>query len=280
MTQKSARARSSKSSDRVPFLKWTGGKRWLVSQIECLLPGQFNRYIEPFVGGGALFFHLRPWPASLSDINAELINAYQQVRDNVEEVIARLSRLQICPNLYSKIRGTSAPLPLAKAVRFLYLNRTAFNGIYRVNREGDFNVPFGCKTGTILCDETQLRNASRTLQNRQLMVADFAEVIKRAEAGDLVYADPPYTTKHDNNGFRRYNEVIFSWKDQERLAECCRQAVERGVHVIVSNANHRPLIQLYDGFCVKRVARHSSISGDTTGRCEVTECLIYHVSGA
>jgi DNA adenine methylase len=280
MTQKSARARSSKSSDRVPFLKWTGGKRWLASQIQSIFPAHFNRYIEPFLGGGALFFHLRPWPATLSDINAELINAYQQVRDDVEQVIARLSRLEICPKLFAKTRAASARLPLTRAVRFLYLNRTAFNGIYRVNRDGNFNVPYGCKPGTILCDEALLRSAFAALQNRQLLIADFAEAIERAQAGDLVYADPPYTTKHNNNGFRRYNEVIFSWKDQERLAECCRRAVERGVHVIVSNANHGPLIRLYDGFCVKRLARHSLISGDATGRCEVTECLMYHLNNA
>src|SRR2546421_490347 len=122
---------SSKTVVHTPFLKWTGGKRWLVSQIGSILPRHFNRYIEPFLGGGALFFHLRPWPASLSDINAELINVYQQVRDNVEEVIARLSRLEICPNLYAKTRATSARLSITKAVRLLYLNRTAFNGIYR-----------------------------------------------------------------------------------------------------------------------------------------------------
>jgi DNA adenine methylase len=279
MNQKPVPLGLSKTAERVPFLKWTGGKRWLRSHIDSILPTRFNRYIEPFLGGGALFFHLRPWPASLSDINGELINAYQQVRDNVEEIIARLSQFNICPAFYAKLRATSARLPVTKAVRFLYLNRTAFNGIYRVNRDGDFNVPYGCKPGTILCDQALLRSASGALQNRQLLVADFAEAIRRAQPGDLVYADPPYTTKHNNNGFRRYNEIIFSWRDQERLAECCRQAVERGVHVIVSNANHRPVIRLYDGFCVKRVSRQSLISGDLNSRCEITEALIYHVTG-
>lgn len=260
-----------------PFLKWTGGKRWLISEIQSIIPLQYNRYIEPFLGGGALFFHLHPWPALLSDVNAELITTYRQVRDNVEAVIARLSRLEICPDLYRDIRSRKCRLPLTRAVRFLYLNRTAFNGIYRVNQQGEFNTPFGCKPGTVVCEKDLLRNTSRALQNRRLSVLDFEKAINQASAGDLIYADPPYTTKHNNNGFRRYNEVLFSWKDQERLAECCSRAFRRGAHVIVSNACHDPLIKLYTGFCIKRISRQSLISGPTEGRCEITECLMYRV---
>jgi DNA adenine methylase len=258
-----------------PFLKWTGGKRWLLSEIDSVLPKGFKRYIEPFLGGGAVFFHLRPWPASLFDINAELVNTYQQVRDNVEEIIRHLSRLKICRKVYEEMRSKVPPDHLTRAVRFLYLNRTAFNGIYRVNRRGEFNVPFGCKPGTILCDGVLLRNASRALKNRRLAVCDFEEAIDRAVPGDLVYADPPYTTKHNNNSFRRYNEVLFSWSDQERLAECLRRAARRGVQVILSSADHGPLLDLYKGFVVKRLMRHSLISGPIKGRGEITESLIY-----
>ncbi|MEE9296123.1 MAG: Dam family site-specific DNA-(adenine-N6)-methyltransferase [Phycisphaerae bacterium] len=260
-----------------PFLKWTGGKRWLGSVIELILPKQYNRYIEPFLGGGALFFRLRTWPASLSDINAELIHVYRQVRDNLEDVIARLAQLEIGPKAYREIRARTPRLPVTRAVRFLYLNRTAFNGIYRVNRQGKFNVPFGCKPGTVLCDEDLLRRASRALQNRGLHVCDFEEAIGCAGPGDLIYADPPFTTRHDNNGFRRYNEVIFSWEDQVRLAKCCRRAVKRGAHVIVSNANHEPLAELYQDFCVKYVTRRSLISASADGRGPVKECLLYRV---
>jgi DNA adenine methylase len=242
------------------------------------LPSSFNRYIEPFLGGGALFFHLRPWPATLSDINADLINAYEQVRNNVEEVIAHLSRFEICPSVYATTRATVPRLPIAQAARFLYLNRTAFNGLYRVNLHGKFNVPFGCKPGTVVCDEALLRAASAALQKRKLLTSDFERVIDQASKGDVVYADPPYTTKHNNNGFRRYNEIIFSWTDQERLAECCGRAVQRGVQVIVSNADHSPLVRLYKGFSIKRVSRQSLISGEPRGRCRVSECLLYHVN--
>lgn len=259
-----------------PFLKWTGGKRWLAKEINALLPNNYKRYIEPFLGGGALFFHLNPKLATLSDLNDDLINTYKQVRDNVEEVILKLSRYEICPNVYKKIRSSNPRLSFTKAVKFLYLNRTAFNGIYRVNREGKFNVPFGCKEGTIICDEDLLRNSSKLLRNKKLQISDFESVINGAEVGDLVYADPPYTTKHNNNGFRRYNETIFSWDDQERLADCCIRATKRGVHVFVSNAYHDPIIELYDGFKVKSVSRHSVISGDPEGRSEVKESLIYN----
>jgi DNA adenine methylase len=258
-----------------PFLKWTGGKRWLTSTIRLRLPSHFNRYIEPFLGGGALFFYLRAWPASLSDSNEELINAYKQVRDNVEAVIVGLSRREISHAAYDSMRSSTPSKEVARAVRFLYLNRTAFNGVYRVNQKGHFNVPYGCKPGTVLCDKTLLRAASEALQRRRLMICDFEEAIDRAERGDLVYADPPYTTKHNNNGFRRYNDVIFSWQDQERLADSLHRASRRGAHVILSNAHHQPLIELYAGFSVASVTRPSLLSADLKGRGQIDECLIY-----
>jgi len=267
--------KSSPNSDSLPFLKWTGGKRWLTSEIEQLVPENYGRYIEPFVGGGAIFFHLHPWPATLSDINPDLINAYRQVRDNVEEVITRLRRLRIDRDVYGEIRNSEPRTPIARAVRFLYLNRTAFNGIYRVNQQGRFNVPFGCKPGTVVCDPELLRSASLSLQNRKLRTCDFEVAIESANEGDFIYADPPYTTKHDNNGFRRYNEEIFAWEDQIRLAECCRQAVARGAYVIVSNANHRPIVDLYKGFGCKRLSRRSLISGVAQGRGSVKECILF-----
>ena len=270
---KNPKANSTSASP--PFLKWTGGKRWLAPAVAQLVPRNYGRYIEPFVGGGAIFFHLRPWPATLSDINPDLINVYRQVRDNVEAVISRLQRLKIDRNFYGTMRASKPQTPITRAVRFLYLNRTAFNGIYRVNRQGLFNVPFGCKPGTVVCDPELLRSASIALQNRKISTSDFERAIDAADEGDLIYADPPYTTKHDNNGFRRYNEEIFSWEDQIRLAKSCRQAVARGAYVIVSNANHGPIVDLYKGFRCKRISRQSLISGVAHGRCSVKECILF-----
>jgi len=147
--------------------------------------------------------------------------------------------------------------------------------MYRVNREGNFNVPFGCKPSTKICDDRSIMDASRALQNRSLVVQDFEQAISAAIQGDFVYADPPYTVKHNNNGFQRYNEVIFSWNDQERLARCCRDAVMRGVRVIVSNALHRPILDLYPDFQLKTVRRVSRISGKVSGRVETDEAVLY-----
>jgi len=258
-----------------PFLKWTGGKRWLVPRLDNEIPREYNRYFEPFLGGGALFFYLNPWPATLSDSNKDLINVYKQVRDNLDPLISRLNKLRISKNSFLEMRKSKPRTALNRAVRFLYLNKTAFNGIYRVNQKGEFNVPFGCKPKTRLVDRTLLEDASSTLQNRTLRACDFQDSVDQAMENDFVYVDPPYTTKHDNNGFRRYNEVIFSWDDQVRLAACCNKAVERGAHVVVSNANHSPVIQLYNNQFTKTVLqRGSSISGRSSSRGRTTECLL------
>lgn len=258
-----------------PFLKWPGGKRWLTNDIFAIAPTKFNRYYEPFLGGAALFFGIQAWPATLSDVNEELINTYAQVRDNPEDVIDRLKSLVIDKKNFMRIRQSAPRKEITRAVRFIYLNRTAYNGIYRVNQNGKFNVPFGCKKGTKICDEDAIRRASRSLKNRTLLSQDFERSISAAQSNDLVYADPPYTVKHNNNGFKRYNEVIFSWADQVRLAACCIEASKRGVHVIVSNALHQPILDLYPGFKVKIVSRVSRISGNIEGRVETSEAIIY-----
>lgn len=258
-----------------PFLKWPGGKRWLARKLVTLLPDCRGRYLEPFLGGGAVFFFLRPWPATLSDINQDLINVYQQVRDNVDEVVERLRRLSIDPATYLDVRAMRPRTPITRAVRILYLNRTAYNGLYRVNQRGEFNVPFGCKEGTILCDELLLRSASRALQNRTLAVADFERTIDSATTGDIVYADPPYTTRHDNNGFRRYNESLFSWSDQERLASACVRAAGRGAHVFVSNAAHKEIACLFNSFRRLTMRRYTGVSGPLSARGMVREKLYY-----
>lgn len=258
---------------RRPFLKWTGGKRWLAPYIVECLPLPHGRYHEPFLGGGSVFFAFKPWPATLSDVNEELINTYKQVRDQPDLVIKHIGRMHINKSEYQRVRASRPDSPLKRAVRFLYLNRTAFNGIYRVNQRGEFNVPFGCKPGTVLCDAELLSSASHSLQNRKLVVADFESTIDRADAGDVIYADPPYTTRHNNNGFRRYNESLFSWSDQKRLARACRRAANRGCYVFVSNAAHDDVSRLYVGFDSVSLTRYTGVSGSSAGRGEVQEKL-------
>jgi DNA adenine methylase len=256
-----------------PFLKWPGGKRWLWKTLQALVPTNFNTYFEPFLGGGAIFFSLSPNAAVLSDINPELINAHAQIRDNVEAVIARLKRLSIDRESYRRIRAASFESHLSRAVRFIYLSKTAFNGMYRVNRQGDFNVPFAGQLNRKLFDSRVLRVASQRLKGCSLLAQDFSESLKAAKRGDLVYCDPPYTVLHNNNGFLRYNERLFSWSDQGRLAELARAAVGRGAFVLVSNAGTEHVRLLYQGFHTIPTQRASCVSASTTSRGQVSEFL-------
>ncbi len=259
-----------------PFLKWLGGKRWLTTEIRSRIQSlKFDRYIEPFLGGGAVFFSLLIKPAILSDINKELINAYIQVRDNPDEVLKRLQTLKTDANTYYRIRATKTRGLLNRAARFIYLNRTAFSGIYRVNDKGEFNVPFGNYiNGTkILWREGLLHKSSEALKGARLIISDFEEVINGAGKGDLVYCDPTYTTMHNNNGFRKYNEKCFSWKDQERLATVCEKAASKGATILVSNAYHKNLLDLYGGFEAHTVERKSVLCPDSSKRKIIQEYL-------
>lgn len=258
----------------LPFLKWVGGKRWLLSIIKSLLPPKWNIYYEPFLGGGAIFFGILPDKALLSDKNPELINAYLQVRDDVDLLISKLNRKKISSEYFYKMRSKLFEDKIDQAVRFIYLNKTAFNGIYRVNLQGEFNVPFGCKPNTRLCESELLQKASLSLKPATLSCADFEESLERVKAEDLVYLDPPYTVKHNNNGFRRYNEAIFTWADQLRLAKAVQRIINRGAFVVLSNAYHLEILELYPNLHAISVSRASNLSADPKNRGPITEALL------
>lgn len=235
-----------------PFLKWPGGKRWLAKQVIATLQGQhINTYYEPFLGGGALFFSLQPAKSILTDINTDLINTYYYVKHCPSQLVTRLKSLPVTKSTYYTLRETMPIDPLDKAVRFLFLNRTAFGGMYRLNKSGGFNVPYGGgqRTPQPLWKNNLISNASHALKNSLLLSCDFEVAMRTAGPGDLIYCDPTYTVAHNNNGFVRYNEINFSWADQKRLAESCNDAVERGATVIVSNAFHEKILDL---FCPKQ----------------------------
>jgi len=197
-----------------PFIKWAGGKRWLVQTQQIEIPKFAGRYIEPFLGGGAIFFHLTPPSAILSDLNPRLIETYQAVRDRWADVVAELKAHQTKhskSHYYEERERTHQGLVL-RAAQFLYLNRTCFNGLYRENLAGKFNVPIGTKSAVLLPDD-DFELASRLLQNTELKSCDFEETLNEASDGDLVFVDPPYTTAHNLNGFVKYNQTIFSWDD-------------------------------------------------------------------
>ena len=261
----------------VPFLKWAGGKRWLVQHDDFELPEFSGRYIAPFIGSGSVFFALQPKKAILSDVNAELITVYKAIRDEHELV---LRYLKVHANRHNKkyyyhIRDEAKPTSLSgQAARFLYLNRTCWNGLYRVNLKGKFNVPKGTKSKVML-DTDDFEGASKALMAATLVRSDFAPIVDMAEKGDLIYADPPYTVHHNMNGFIKYNEVLFSWEDQTRLRDCLIRASERGAAVIVSNANHPSIQKLYSGVGeLVKFDRASIISGKVAGRKITSEVLI------
>ncbi len=259
-----------------PFLKWAGGKRWLVSRYSSLFPTTFNTYYEPFLGSAAVFFHLLPNKAVLADKNLDLIEAYRAIRTDYQGVLENLQHHARNHNedYYYKLRNRLPKTSTSKAARFVYLNRTCFNGIYRVNKNGEFNVPRGTKNSVLFPDD-DFGIVSKVLQNCELICDDFEAVVSRAKKGDFIYADPPYTVQHNNNNFIKYNELLFSWQDQERLAQALFQARDRGVMVIMSNADHLSIKALYRGFGkIIRVTRHSILAADSLKRKETTELII------
>lgn len=268
--------KNNREDNQRPFLKWAGGKRWLVEKYSHIFPAFAGRYFEPFLGSGSVFFYLSPKKAILSDINSDLIETYKAIKDNWLQV---LKHLELHKNKHSDLyyydlRGSCPKTPSARAARFIYLNRTCFNGLYRVNRDGRFNVPRGTRNSVIYATD-QFDIISKVLQEVELNTCDFEQSIDRAGKGDLVFADPPYTVCHNNNAFIKYNERLFSWDDQVRLANCLKKATDRGAKVIATNASHPSVIELYkDSFDLKQIYRKSLISAGRQFRGNHEELLI------
>ncbi|MDE4272943.1 Dam family site-specific DNA-(adenine-N6)-methyltransferase [Phaeobacter gallaeciensis] len=259
-----------------PFLKWAGGKRWLFTPefIETL--PQFDRYIEPFLGGGAGFLSLTPQNSIISDVNYNLISVYEVVRDNHEALVTTLAKHQErhSPEYYYTIRSKEYSCKVEKASQFIYLNRTCWNGLYRLNKKGKFNVPIGSKTKVLLPDD-DFASISAILKNSSLRCCDFEETISEAQKGDLLFVDPPYTVAHNKNGFVKYNEKIFSWDDQVRLRDSIVQAVERGAALVLTNADHSSVRSLYEEVGIHAsLERPSVISGSTKGRSKISELMV------
>lgn len=260
----------------LPFLKWAGGKRWLVHSRPDLLKRQQERYIEPFLGSGAVYFHLRPHRGVLSDANADLIAAYQAIKQDwrrVQSALAGYAEAHSTERYYIVRDQRSADMYM-EAARFIYLNRTCWNGLYRVNRNGKFNVPIGTKTSVILPTD-DFERIAELLKTAQLVHQDFENAIDGSSEDDFLFVDPPYTVKHNLNGFVKYNEKIFSWDDQVRLRDALVRADARGARVLMTNADHESIRDLYQNlFWVESVERHSVLAGSGGTRGRVTELLI------
>lgn len=263
-----------------PFLRWAGGKRWLASSGSTTFP-ETERYIEPFLGGGAIFFSQNASNALLSDLNPYLINAYRWMRDDPVGLFQGLQAHfdRHTSAFYYSVRKQLGYETLADAVAFIYLNRACFNGLFRVNLAGKFNVPIGTKLFA-LRDCGEFLSWSEKLGTAEIVVADFEAIIDRCAEGDFLFVDPPYTVKHNGNGFIEYNEKIFSWDDQIRLAACLSRASDRGVEFLLTNGDHENVRALYsDRYPLVAQGRGSEMAGKAAHRGQTTELLVASSSG-
>lgn len=263
-----------------PFLRWAGGKRWLVPTIEKIVSGHhFNNYFEPFIGGGSIFFSLPlEGQSTLSDLNAELMNAYIQVRDYPEEIVEQLESYKNDRDFYYYMREKTLSDPLLLASRFIYLNMTSFNGIYRVNLSGRYNVPFGRKDSYNV-DKDNFIKVSKKLRDTTLKSGDFELLATSIKQNDLVILDPPYTVSHNNNGFIEYNQKIFSLEDQQRLKDFVDLISAKGAYYILTNAAHEVIIDLFttDNQVTKTVSRRSLVGGKNAKRGKTEELLFTNI---
>ena len=259
-----------------PFLRWAGGKKWLVNKENIITPPKFNTYFEPFLGGAAVFFSLPKTPFIISDINAELINCYQAIKNDYLQIdgLLRVHQAKHSQNYYYQIRKSKPRNEHTRAARFLYLNRTCFNGLYRVNKQGIFNVPIGSRNNALLNNDNLKAVAERLIQGK-IFHQDFETTMSLAGEGDFIFIDPPYTVNHNLNGFIAYNEKIFSWDDQVRLKNAVVSAVDRGAMVTMTNADHESIHELYAGLgTTQKVERSSVIAGKAIYRGLTSEVLM------
>jgi len=259
-----------------PFLKWVGGKGKLLPQIHRVLPDSFGRYFEPFLGGGALFFELLPKSAVLADANSELIDCYRAVRDSVEDVIDALMQHTYDEGHYYRIRALD-PSILAlpsRAARTIFLNRSGFNGLYRVNRDGIFNVPFGRYTNPTLCDAENLRACAKALKGIELICGDFATTVSEARSNDLVYFDPPYIPISATSNFTRYSAGAFGPEQHRRLATVFATLAAKDASVVLSNSEAPEVRRLYSAFEIHSVSAPRSVNSDPSKRGNVTEVVV------
>lgn len=266
----------SKTTGAKPFVKWAGGKGQLVEQLAARMPEKYSAYHEPFVGGGALFFYLTPDKAFLSDLNEELVNAFLVVKIDCEALLRSLKQHKNSAGYYYRIRALDPGGldPVERASRFIYLNKTCYNGLYRVNRQGKFNVPFGRYKNPIYADECQLRLASKALRNADVKVADFEIVLDQAKPGDFVYFDPPYQPISDTSNFTSYTADAFDESQQRRLAAVFRELDKRGCYVMLSNSDCPLIHDLYSRFRIETVMAKRYINCKSDRRGAIPEALV------
>lgn len=240
------------------------------------MPRSFRKYWEPFIGGGALFFNISPADAGISDFNEDLITCYQVVRDFPEDLILALKKHKNDPDHFSKVRKLQPWEldPIHRAARLIFLNKTCFNGLYRVNSRGEFNVPFGRYENPRICDESVLREASRALKNATIECRDFRHLLYKAQPGDFVYFDPPYVPLSDTSSFTSYSEAPFDQREQKALFQVFQALNDRGCQLMLSNSDTELIRRLYKKFTIEQLQVSRAINCRPEGRGKVSELIV------
>ena len=263
-----------------PVVKWIGGKRQLIDTLHMHMPVSYTRYFEPFIGGGALFFSLQPHNGYIADDNEELINMYTIIRDNVDELIDSLRKHEVSKEYYLAIRkldrlDTYRQISkIERASRFIYLNKTCFNGIYSVNSNGYFNVPFGYYTTPLVVDEANLKRASELLKTTDIVHTDFSTILTYVQKNDFVYFDPPYIPLNKTSKFTSYTKQGFSLDMHYILKDICDELDRRGVFFMLSNSDTKLTHELYKNYDRIQVFASRVVNASSHGRGKITELLI------
>lgn len=263
-----------------PFIKWAGGKTRILNELTSRLPITYGSYFEPFVGGGALFFSVRPERACLSDNNEELINCYSVLRDNVGALIESLRKHRYEKEYYYAVRNIDRSAEYSKwssverASRMIYLNKCCYNGLYRVNSRGHFNVPFGRYDNPTIVNEENLSACSEALQEVDLCVSSFSMVLERVNRGDFVYFDPPYVPLSNTASFTTYTQEGFSLRDHFDLFKVCKQLDEMGVNFALTNSYTTLTLDLYRAFDIEIISAPRAINSKASHRGSVKEVLV------
>lgn len=264
-----------------PFIKWVGGKTQLLPELIGRLPEEYGAYHEPFIGGGALYFAQAHNKAIISDINEELINVYNTIKERPEELIRALKKHRYEEEYYYKIRNVDRSTlyrgwsDTRKAARFIFLNKTCFNGLYRVNAKGQFNAPFGSYKDPKICDAENIRACSEHLnQNTTILLSTFSDVVKRAKKYDLVYFDPPYAPLSATSNFTGYSKQGFDVEMQVKLRDCMDKLTDKGVYVMLSNSSAPLIYDLYEEYYIDEVMASRAVNSKATKRGKVKEVVV------
>ena len=263
-----------------PFIKWAGGKRQLIKELVKLLPANYNRYFEPFIGGGALFFAIQPKNAYISDINPELINLYDVVKNDVDSLIEDLRRYKNTEDYFYKIRNLDRKpsykkfSKIRKASRFIYLNKTCYNGLYRTNSKGYFNVPFGSYKNPNIIDEQNLKACSELLKKTEILSSHFLAMENKIKTGDFVYLDPPYIPINKTSSFTKYYKDDFDISEQIKLKELCDRLTKKNIYFMLSNSYSKLILNLYKQYNIKKIKATRTINSKANKRGAINELII------